>query len=92
VLPFAPQQVKWLIAKKKLLNLKERVAQLEICYQVTSLLNSELNLTKLLDSIMEIARSVMKADACSLLLLDEETNELAPPAASLLFFKNREFL
>ncbi|MDP7057579.1 MAG: hypothetical protein QF434_04225 [Nitrospinaceae bacterium] len=41
---------------------------------------------------MEIARSVMKADACSLLLLDEETNELAPPAASLLFFENREFL
>jgi len=41
---------------------------------------------------MEIARSVMQADACSLLLLDEETNELAPPAASLLFFKNREFL
>ena len=79
-------------SKEEITGLKERVTQLETCYQVTSLLNSELNLTKLLDSIMEIARSVMKADACSLLLLDEETNELAPPAASLLFFENREFL
>ncbi len=63
-------------SKEEILELKERITQLETCYQVTSLLNSELNLTKLLDSIMEIARTVMKADACSLLLLDEETNEL----------------
>ena len=62
--------------KEEILELKERVTQLETCYQITSLLNSELNLGKLLDSIMEIARTVMKADACSLLLLDEETNEL----------------
>lgn len=34
---------------------------------------------------MEIARSVMKADACSLLLLDEETNELAPPGSQSAF-------
>lgn len=34
---------------------------------------------------MEIARSIMKADACSLLLLDEETNELAPPRQPVCF-------
>ncbi|MDP7556610.1 MAG: GAF domain-containing protein [Nitrospinaceae bacterium] len=62
--------------KEEILELKERVTQLETYYQITSLLNSELNLGKLLDSIMEITRTVMKADACSLLLLDEETNEL----------------
>jgi len=57
-------------------RLKERVHQLETCYKITSLLNSELNLAHLLDSIMNIAKTVMKADACSLLLTDAETGEL----------------
>ncbi len=57
-------------------RLQERVRQLETCYRITSLLNSELNLTHLLDTIMNIAKKVMKADACSLLLKDEETGDL----------------
>lgn len=61
---------------EQLTQLKERVVQLETCYRITSLLNSELQLTHLLDTIMQIAKKVMKADACSLLLLDEQTQEL----------------
>ncbi len=55
---------------------KERLAQLETCFQVNSLLNSQLELDKLLDTIMQSAKQVAKADACSLLLLDPETGEL----------------
>ena len=60
----------------KLLEYKERIHQLETCYRITSLLNSELNQTNLLDTIMKIARKVMRADASSLLLIDERTGDL----------------
>ena len=60
----------------RLAQLEQRVYQLETCYKVTSLLNSELNLSNLLDTIMNVAKKVMNADACSLLLVDEETDEL----------------
>ena len=43
---------------------------------MTSLLNSELNLSNLLDAIMNVAKKVMSADACSLLLVDENNEEL----------------
>ncbi len=55
---------------------KEKINRLETVYQVTSLLNSELNLKKLLDTIMKISKKVMGADACSLLLIDEEHGDL----------------
>ena len=57
-------------------QLEQRVSQLETCYKITSLINSELNLANLLDTIMNVAKKVMNADACSLLLIDEETNDL----------------
>jgi phosphoserine phosphatase RsbU/P len=59
-----------------LAQLQQRVNQLETCYKITSLINSELNLANLLDTIMNVAKKVMNADACSLLLVDDETNEL----------------
>jgi sigma-B regulation protein RsbU (phosphoserine phosphatase) len=49
---------------------------LETCYKITSLINSELNLANLLDTIINFAKKVMNADACSLLLVDEDTGEL----------------
>ena len=49
----------------RLAQLEQRVYQLETCYKVTSLLNSELNLSNLLDTIMNVAKKVMNADACS---------------------------
>ena len=60
----------------RLAQLEQRVDQLETCYKITSLINSELNLSHLLDTIMNVAKKVMNADACSLLLVDEETDEL----------------
>lgn len=60
----------------RLAQLEQRVNQLETCYKITSLINSELNLANLLDTIMNVAKKVMGADACSLLLVDEDTNEL----------------
>lgn len=63
-------------ANQKLARLEQRVDQLETCYKITSLINSELNLPHLLDTIMSVAKTVMNADACSLLLVDEETDEL----------------
>jgi phosphoserine phosphatase RsbU/P len=57
-------------------RLELRIQQLETCYKITSLINSELNLANLLDTIMNVAKKVMNADACSLLLVDEETDEL----------------
>lgn len=55
---------------------KTRIYQLETAYKITSLLNSEFNLKKLLNTIMKTAKKVMKADACSLLLIDEEERDL----------------
>lgn len=63
-------------AQSKLLEYEERIHRLETCYKITSLLNSELNQTKLLDTIMKIAKKVTKADASSLLLIDEEHGDL----------------
>jgi sigma-B regulation protein RsbU (phosphoserine phosphatase) len=55
---------------------RQRVEQLETCYRINALLNSEFNLASLLDTIMETAKQVMQADACSLLLLDPESGDL----------------
>lgn len=60
----------------RLLEYEERIHQLETCYRITGLLNSELNQTILLDTIMKIAKKVMRADASSLLLIDEEHGDL----------------
>ena len=60
----------------RLSQLEQRINQLEICSKITSLINSELNLANLLDTIMSTTKEVMSADACSLLLIEEETDEL----------------
>jgi len=60
----------------RLVQMEQRIDQLETCYKITALINSELNLANLLDTIMNVAKKVMTADACSLLLVDEDTGEL----------------
>jgi sigma-B regulation protein RsbU (phosphoserine phosphatase) len=62
--------------KENLPKCRERLEQLETCFRINSLLNSQLELDKLLDIIMQSAKQVAKADACSLLLLDSETGDL----------------
>jgi sigma-B regulation protein RsbU (phosphoserine phosphatase) len=64
------------VFEKRLAQCKERVQQLQTCYQATSLLNAELNFPILLDTIMNLARQVAKADASSLLLMDKDSGDL----------------
>ena len=62
---------------KRLIQLEERANQLENYYKITSLLNSEPNLSNLLDIIMIVVKNVMSADSCSLLLVNDNNEELA---------------
>jgi Nif-specific regulatory protein len=50
--------------------------ELEILFQMTSSLSSTLELSKILNIIIESAKTLLKAEASSLLLLDESTDEL----------------
>ncbi len=50
--------------------------ELEMLFQMASSLSSTLELSKILNIIMETAKNLLKAEASSLLLLDETTNEL----------------
>lgn len=50
--------------------------QLEVLFQMASSLSSTLELSNILNIIMESAKTLLKAEASSLLLLDETTNEL----------------
>lgn len=64
-------------AQEKLDQYQKRIENLETCAKITSLLTAENNLDVLLDKIMATAKKVMNADACSLLLVDQETGDLA---------------
>ena len=54
-----------------LVQLEQRINQLETCSKAPSLINSKLYLANLLDTIMNFPKKVMNADACSLLIVDE---------------------
>ncbi len=60
----------------KLTKCRERVSQLETVFNVTSLLNTELDLEQLLNKIMRAARKVMQAEVTALALIDEEHGDL----------------
>lgn len=55
---------------------KERVRNLKECFRVSALINSTLDLDLVLERIMTTSREILRADACSLMLVDEETGEL----------------
>jgi GAF domain-containing protein len=57
-------------------QLEEEVGTLNQLIQVTTKLNSTLNLTELLQLIMDSATELLHAETSSLMLVDEETNEL----------------
>ncbi len=57
-------------------RLEERVKRLELFEWTTRAISSTLHLPKLLEKIMDIAKTVMGAEACSVLLLDKATGEL----------------
>lgn len=62
--------------EEKVRELKNRVSDLSCLMRVSSILNSTLDLAELLQTIMEISEQVLKAEASSLMLIDEATNEL----------------
>lgn len=57
-------------------KLRERLQNLRECFRVSSLINSSLELDEVLENIMTTSRSILKADACSLMLVDEKREEL----------------
>ena len=59
--------------RSRLVQLEQRINQLETFSKVPSLINSKLNLFNLLDTIMNVPKEVMNAHACSLLLVNEVT-------------------
>jgi sigma-B regulation protein RsbU (phosphoserine phosphatase) len=75
-------QVKQQLAESRLeverLNrrLEEEVGTLNRLVHISTLLNSTLNLSELLGLIMKSAKELFKAEACSVLLVDEDTKEL----------------
>ena len=59
--------------RSRLVQLELRINQLENRSKAPSPINFKLNLSNLLDTIMNVPKKVMNADACSLLIVDEAT-------------------
>ena len=57
-------------------RVRQRLENLKECFKVSGLINSSLELDDVLENIMTTSRSILKADACSLMLVDEKTGEL----------------
>ncbi|MGA2939656.1 MAG: hypothetical protein ABSF52_21510, partial [Syntrophobacteraceae bacterium] len=57
-------------------KMRERLENLKECFRVSGLINSSLQLDEVLENIMTTSRSILKADACSLMLVDEKSDEL----------------
>ncbi len=53
-----------------------KVERLTSCIEIAKLIHSELSIGKLLSSVMEATKKAFKADAASMLLIDEETGDL----------------
>ncbi len=60
----------------KLKRLCERLDNLKECFRISSLINSSLELDEVLENIMTAARSILRAESCSLMLVDEKSGEL----------------
>ncbi len=62
--------------EKKIADLEARLVGLSSLMEVSALINSTLDLDKLLELVMEKAQSVMHAEASSVMLINEETQRL----------------
>ncbi len=58
------------------IRLEQKIKRLHTLIDVNSLISSSLNLDQILENVMTISKQVMNADASSLMLIDEKTNEL----------------
>jgi sigma-B regulation protein RsbU (phosphoserine phosphatase) len=57
-------------------RLEQKVKRLHTLIEVNGVISSSLNLDQILESVMTISKQIMNADASSLMLIDEKTNEL----------------
>jgi len=57
-------------------EVKDKAQRMETLVETTSLLSSTLDLTKLLELFMDLAKEVLEAEASSIFRIDEETREL----------------
>ncbi len=61
---------------KDIARLEQKVKRLSTLIEVNGMISSSLNLEQILENVMEISKKIMCADASSLMLIDEKTNEL----------------
>jgi sigma-B regulation protein RsbU (phosphoserine phosphatase) len=64
------------VHKDYLENLERKVGDLETLIEVSSIISSTLDFNELITLVMEKAKNVMDAEACSILLYNKETNRL----------------
>ncbi len=57
-------------------RMRARLGSLKECFRISGLINSSLQLDQVLENIMTTSRSILKAEACSLMLVDEKSGEL----------------
>lgn len=70
-------QIAIVIENTRLLEKSEKkIKELSTLMEVSKAINSTLNLEELLSIVMNLAKNVMRAEASSLMLLDEESKEL----------------
>jgi diguanylate cyclase (GGDEF)-like protein len=58
------------------LDYREQLSRLRVLYNISQAVRETLDLNKLLQSIMEIAKNILNAEASSLAIIDNKTNEL----------------
>ena len=64
------------IAKEYLQTLEQKVEDLKILTEISVLISSTLDLSELMTLVIEKAKSLMDAEACSILLYNKSTNKL----------------
>jgi len=62
--------------KEYIRNLEKRVETLRILTEVSSIISSTLDIRELMSLVMEKAKEILSADACSILIYNKNTNKL----------------
>ncbi|HET6365403.1 MAG TPA: hypothetical protein VFG02_10155 [Nitrospirota bacterium] len=57
-------------------RLEHKIKRFSTLIEVNGLISSSLNLDQIIENVLTISKKVMNADASSLMLIDEKTNEL----------------
>jgi len=71
-----PDRAKVTVTGTYLKGLKKKVEALKILTEVSPVISSTLDLKELMTIVMEKAKNIMKAEACSILLYNKETKKL----------------